>query len=659
MRSSFATLPADPATHFRFATVGLVLDLLERHPDLLAAIPQLEGYRAEAARLLGTSAPAAAGFAAALAGFAAPHPALPLVRIAAVLPSPEAIRVLVALAMVEEDPLLGLVFEPEGGPPTIGGLTAMLRSNADPAAALAVRAAIADLEAAGLVRPATADVPRALQPLRVLPPVLDLLLGLPMAGSGLLPAHALPDPSAWIAPTPGTPGPEAVAAALAKGMARLLLVRGPSGNGRRCFVAMAARAAGLGLLLVEDAVLADPQRLRAAQGQALAAGAMLLVRLPPGVTTAPPLAPHPFRAVSTAIVGPPEAGAAPAPGQSLLTVDLPLPDARARRRHWRAAGAPGLAGACATMALASGAIHRVAASARATAALAGRSRPRPADARAALCAMAEARLAGLAARASRTGPPEPLFLDPETGQALDHLATRIRLREPFAASVPGSTGRRGVAALFVGPSGAGKTLAARHLAHRLGKDLFRLDLAATVSKYIGETEKNLERALAAAEELDILLLLDEGDALLATRTDIGTAHDRYANLETSYLLQRLERFEGVLLVTSNEAGRIDRAFTRRFDARISFRAADAVQRAAILESLLGPHRVTPALIDEIASRCPLAGGELRLVAQWARLAALAAGTEVGDETLRAAVATAYRQKNSDSPLRSALSVVAG
>src|SRR5207248_2214342 len=136
----------------------------------------------------------------------------------------------------------------------------------------------------------------------------------------------------------------------------------------------------------------------------------------------------------------------------------------------------------------------------------------------------------------------------------------------------------GVRALFSGPSGTGKTLAARLLAGRLGMDLYRLDLSAVVNKYIGETEKNLNRAFTLAEELDVILLLDEGDALLTQRTAVQTSNDRYANLETNYLLQRLEAFEGILIVTTNAGDRIDAAFQRRVDVVVEFRTPDAAER---------------------------------------------------------------------------------
>ena len=150
-------------------------------------------------------------------------------------------------------------------------------------------------------------------------------------------------------------------------------------------------------------------------------------------------------------------------------------------------------------------------------------------------------------------------------------------------------------ALFKGPSGTGKTLAARLLAAALGRPLYRVDLAATVSKYIGETEKNLERVFEAAEELDVVLLLDEGDALMAGRTGVSNANDRYANLETNYLLQRLERYDGILIVTTNarraHRRRVRAAHGRRRSSSRSPDAADAHSTCGARTSRAG-HRVS-------------------------------------------------------------------
>jgi SpoVK/Ycf46/Vps4 family AAA+-type ATPase len=214
-----------------------------------------------------------------------------------------------------------------------------------------------------------------------------------------------------------------------------------------------------------------------------------------------------------------------------------------------------------------------------------------------------------------------------------------------------------VRALFSGPSGTGKTLAARQLAHQLGKDIFRIDLAATVNKYIGETEKALERALSAAEALDVVLLLDEGDALMARRTDVSNANDRYANLETNFLLQRIENFEGIILITSNDADRIDSAFSRRMDTILAFHAPDELRRLDILAQLLGEHCASPALLQDIACRCALNGGQLRNIALHSRLLALESGQPPGDEQLRAAVVREYRKIDSHCPLKPALAAV--
>ena len=243
-----------------------------------------------------------------------------------------------------------------------------------------------------------------------------------------------------------------------------------------------------------------------------------------------------------------------------------------------------------------------------------------------------------------------MFLDTREQGEFDALMLRARHRERLGGDLGQGVGVR---ALFAGPSGTGKTLAARHVADRLGKDLYRIDLAATVSKYIGETEKCLERALSAAEELDVVLLLDEGDALMARRTDVGSSNDRYANLETNFLLQRIESFEGVILVTSNDADRIDPAFARRLDAVVTFRLPDAVMRRRILANQLGGHAISAPLLDDVACRCTLTGGQLRNVALHARLLALERDSRPDDATLRAAIEREYRKAAAICPLKPA------
>jgi len=138
--------------------------------------------------------------------------------------------------------------------------------------------------------------------------------------------------------------------------------------------------------------------------------------------------------------------------------------------------------------------------------------------------------------------------------------------------------RRGVRLLFSGPPGTGKSLAAEVMAHALGVDLLVVDIASLVSKWIGETEKNLAAVFDMAERTRALLLFDEADALFARRTETQDAHDRYANLETAYLLQRLERYEGVAVLTTNLRTNLDNAFSRRFEFIVPFPEPDAAQR---------------------------------------------------------------------------------
>lgn len=133
-------------------------------------------------------------------------------------------------------------------------------------------------------------------------------------------------------------------------------------------------------------------------------------------------------------------------------------------------------------------------------------------------------------------------------------------------------------ALFTGPSGTGKTMAAEALARFIGKDLYRIDLTSVVSKYIGETEQKLEQVFRSAEATQAVLFIDEADSLLGKRSKVKDAHDRYANLEVSYLLQRMERYDGLILLATNLAGNLDDAFLRRMAAVVHFQRPSVEER---------------------------------------------------------------------------------
>src|SRR5918995_3901284 len=139
----------------------------------------------------------------------------------------------------------------------------------------------------------------------------------------------------------------------------------------------------------------------------------------------------------------------------------------------------------------------------------------------------------------------------------------------------------GISALFAGPSGTGKTMAAEVLAAELRLDLYRVDLSQVVSKYIGETEKNLGKLFAAAEGGGVILLFDEADALFGKRSEVRDSHDRYANIEVSYLLQRMESYRGLAILTTNQRSALDPAFLRRLRFVVQFPFPDAPQRAEI------------------------------------------------------------------------------
>lgn len=191
--------------------------------------------------------------------------------------------------------------------------------------------------------------------------------------------------------------------------------------------------------------------------------------------------------------------------------------------------------------------------------------------------------------------------------------------------------RAGTSALFKGPSGTGKTMAAGAVANQLQLPLFRVNLAGLVSKYIGETEKNLDRLFEAAAGTDVVLFFDEADAIFGKRSEVRDAHDRYANLETAYLLQRLETFSGVAILASNLHQNIDDAFLRRLDAVIEFPAPTSQARRLIWGRLEqgGAILADDVDLDLLAERFELTGGEIRNAALAAAHLAAADGGIIG------------------------------
>jgi len=188
---------------------------------------------------------------------------------------------------------------------------------------------------------------------------------------------------------------------------------------------------------------------------------------------------------------------------------------------------------------------------------------------------------------------------------------------------------KGVAALFSGQSGTGKTMAARAIGHALGRGVFAVDLSRVVSKYIGETEKNLDQVFYEAEQAGAILLFDEADALFGKRSEVKDAHDRYANIETAYLLQRMEAFGGLAILTTNFGQNLDRAFMRRLRFVVEFPMPDAAAREKIWRQCLPPQAPLADDIDLrfLSRRVEITGGNIRQITLRAAFAAAAEGPE--------------------------------
>ncbi len=308
---------------------------------------------------------------------------------------------------------------------------------------------------------------------------------------------------------------------------------------------------------------------------------------------------------------------------STLIVDVPRPTAREQRELWRA-----VAGDRAPVDALVAAFDLSCSTIR-TAALAAAHDPQALWG--ACRAIDRPDLSAHAQRVESEASWADLVVAPPQRQALELLAAHARHRvtvfDEWGMRMGRTTGL-GSTAVFGGPSGTGKTFAAEVIANDLGLDLYRVDLSAVVSKYIGETEKNLRRVFDAAEHGAAVLLFDEADALFGKRTEVKDSHDRYANVEVSYLLQRMEAYRGLAILTTNMAEAIDTAFLRRVRFLVSFPFPDREMRVELWRRAFSASTPTSGLDVEALAQLDLAGGTIRNVAVNAAFLAARSGDAV-------------------------------
>lgn len=259
-------------------------------------------------------------------------------------------------------------------------------------------------------------------------------------------------------------------------------------------------------------------------------------------------------------------------------------------------------------------------------------------------AQARVGLDGLAQRIVPGASRDDLVLPEAQHEMLREIALHLRHRTTVYDrwGFRAKSGRGlGIAALFAGPSGTGKTLAAEVVANELELDLYRIDLSAVVSKYIGETEKNLRRVFDAAEECGAVLLFDEADALFGKRSEVKDSHDRHANVEISYLLQRMEEYRGLAVLTTNRKDDLDPAFLRRIRFVVQFPYPDAAQRAEIWAKMIPAGLACDGVDVARLARLNLTGGNIRSLALGAAFRAADAGEPLRMEHLARAARTEY------------------
>jgi hypothetical protein len=508
-------------------------------------------------------------------------------------------------------------------------------------------AASAPLLRHGLLRllddPAQRDPPLLSRVLRPDPRVVEFLLGSDEPDAVLPGLCAAVDPTARLDDVLLAEPLKAALAAAVRGVppggTALVYLQGPYGVGKRTTAEALCRAAGLRLLTVDvPRLLAAGDasaRIGAAGREGLLRGAALLWE---GFDL---LLADEHRALRAAVLREAEgrgvtflAGeeawepADAPPGQSFYAVRLERPAYGERVRLWGALlNGDGAAGGVDVESLANqfrlsgGQIRDAAATARSLARFRDPAEGRVSmdDLRAACRIQSNQRLSSLARKVAPRHGWDDIVLPPDRTQQLREIVNAMRHRARvydewgFGRSL--SLGK-GLNVLFTGPPGTGKTMGAEIIAGALGLDLYKIDLSTLVSKYIGETEKNLARIFAEAETSNAILFFDEADALFGRRSEVRDSHDRYANLEVAYLLQRMEEYEGVVILATNFRKNMDEAFVRRMHHTVDFPLPGEAERLRIWARVFpAATPVEPGLaLDRVARRLEVAGGSIRNIA---------------------------------------------
>ncbi|WP_284740851.1 ATP-binding protein [Amycolatopsis sp. RTGN1] len=416
-------------------------------------------------------------------------------------------------------------------------------------------------------------------------------------------------------------------------------LQGPAGSGKRALALRCAERLGVPLVSVDGASLGDDvSLLRLALREGLLHGAAVHLA---GADTLSRTALMPALAGHRGLVVLSGESEWP-PGDAVVPLAVPLPDLARSTDIWRAclAGcgpeAESWAGELAgRYRLPAGRIPAVVRLARDNRLMAPEPGPlRLADVSAACRQQAARTLGGVAVKMTATARWDDLVLPADQVAVLheirDQFDHRHQVLESWGFGAKLSRGK-GLSALFSGPPGTGKTMAAEVLAVDLGLDVYQVDLSQVVSKYIGETEKNLAKIFDEARTGNAILFFDEADALFGKRTEVSDAHDRYANIETSYLLQKMDEYDGVVVLASNLRQNLDEAFTRRLRFVVEFPFPEADSRRRIWRAVFPAEAPLAADVDfaELAGHFTISGGNIKNIALNAAFLAAVDKSEIG------------------------------